>query len=131
MASQCNCGKAIPETETRKFTMEDIQKNEIVEFCSLNCMREWVSRKRTAMWASIVIGVILSVILMFQGEIFFGVIVIFLPYMIRHAFGRLGGLFSSGTIGEIFSFIIVLLATITIVYPVYKFIQEFKQYQGI
>lgn len=67
----------------------------------------------------------MSLILLIDGNGELAAPLLFLPYTIRQLRHGLCGA------GEFFTFSLVLISTITIVYPAYKFIQEFLQYNRI
>ncbi len=125
----CRCG--IPIEEGKEYYAYDLQKGyEQIAFCSEKCRNEWISHKKTTMWATVIIGVILAILLCTEmgiTEIMF----VFLPYMISEVAHGLKDIFNGGTVGEIFSFAVVLLGTITVIYPAYKLFQEIKQYNDI
>lgn len=126
----CTCGKNIEETEEKQYVSYDLQKGyEQIYFCSSECQTTWIRKKQFGMWTALIIGVIIAILLISEGQYQLALSLLFLPYMIRQVFHRIKGLFSSGTAGEIISFALVLLGSITIVYPAYKFVREFLEYR--
>lgn len=129
---KCECGRIIDDNSIEKCLAFDLQKgHKQIEFCSKECREEWIKRKQIGMWGTLILGVIISLILLFDGETELSVMLLFLPYMIRQVAYGLKDVFDGGTGGEIISFIVVLLGTITLIYPAYKFIQEFLEYKKL
>lgn len=125
MTNCCKCGCNFDE-ETAHYRAFDLQKGyEEVTFCSKECLKEWVTGKQIGMWIALLIGVVIAGVLLFDGELSLALPVLFLPYTIRQLSHGLTGA------GEFFSFMLVLLSTITVVYPAYKFVQELAQYARI
>jgi len=86
----------------------------------------WVNGKIAGLVVSLIIGFI--ILFGGMGEMGIGAVMLFfLPYMIRSTYRRLGGLFNSGGLGEFLSFFIVLIGTVTVIYPLYKLIQEIRE----
>lgn len=124
------CGKHVEETS--QWYAFNIQKGyDKVFFDSRECLYSWVKKKERGMIIALVAGLALSVLLIGEmGAI--GALSFFIPYTIRQLRSVLSDLVSSpGWIGEFISFMIVLLGGITIIYPLYKLIQELKEYQRI
>lgn len=127
----CKCGKVIDEKDLTQFIAYDLQKgNKELVFCSFNCMKNWINKKQIGMWVTLILGIIFAVLLL-ENDAVLSLFVLFLPYMIRQAAYRLKNIFVTGVIGEIVSFAVVMIGAITIIYPVYKFIQEFLQYRRL
>lgn len=128
----CKCGKAFDENEVH-YRAYDLKKSyEELSFCSKECLKEWVTGKQIGMWIAVGLGVILAIIALVQGYIFYTALVaLVVPYTLRQIGSMLGQLFSGGVSGEILSIAVFLIATVTIVYPAYKFIQELKQYKRL
>ena len=121
----CTCGKTFNEEESiyRAF---DLQKgHEEKFFCSQDCLKGWLRGKQIGMWATLLLGVIICVALLADGETVVAFGLLFLPYTIRQLKNMLGGA------GEFLSFALVLLSTVTVVYPAYKFVQELLEYRRI
>ena len=73
---------------------------------------------------AVLLGLALLIIEIFEGNAFLGFMLMFIPYMIRQSIGKFSG---SGFLG----FAVTLLASVTIVYPVYKLFQEIRDYVAI
>ena len=111
MANCCKCGCVFDEEKSARYRAFDLQKEyEELTFCSKDCLKDWV----------VIAGVFL-----FGGNPALALPVLFLPYTIRQLCHGLTGA------GEFLSFALVLLSTITVVYPAYKFVQELAQYSRI
>lgn len=128
----CKCGKVFDE-EKAVFRAFDLQKGyEEKLFCSKECLKEWVDGKQIGMWIAAGLGVALALVVLVQGGRFglaLGCAVI--PYTLRQIGGMLLDMFSGGAGGEFLSILIFFFATATIVYPAYKFFQEFREYKRV
>lgn len=125
------CKRKIDENE-RGYIAHDLQKGyEKKVFCSKECRDSWIAYKKTTMWITVILGAIIAIAMCREDGSAAGLMLLFLPYMIRQAAHGLKDIFNGGTVGEIFSFIVVLLGTITVIYPAYKLYQEIKQYSDI
>ena len=106
------------------FQAFDLQ-NEYKElwFCSPDCLNRWVNKKITGLATTLIIGVVAAVLSL--GETpslwFFWLL---LPYMIRQTWRN----WNSSGIGGFITFMVVIFGTVSIVYPVYKIIQEIRNY---
>lgn len=121
------------DEETAQFTAFNLQKGYEKEFfCSKECLAKWIAGKKTAMWAMVVLGVICGiVVLVDSGQIYLGLVGLFVPYTLRQIGGFLGELFDGGSFWEAISISILLITILTIVYPAYKFFQEFSEYKRL
>lgn len=125
---QCNqCGKEIEEELEGKFVAFDLQKKKEENFCSVAHLKNWMTKKIIWMCVSLLFGLIITIGLLSEmgGT---AIVLFFLPYMIRQVRHSLADVFNGGTFGEFISFAIVLLGTITVIYPAYKLYQEITQY---
>ena len=121
------CNKEIEKNLEGKFVAFDLQKKSEEEFCSVSCLNSWMKTKIFGMCAMLVLGVIITVGLFPEiGGV--AITLLFLPYMIRQVRHSLGSIFNSGSFGEFVSFAIVLLGTLTVVYPAYKLYREIVEY---
>lgn len=119
------CNKTIDEAKEGKYVAFDLQEGyQEVNFCSVECLAEWVRGKKFGMWATLAIGLVIAIVSAIDGS-GFGIAVLFLPYTIRQVANSLSG----G--GEFLSICVVLVATATVVYPAYKFIQELREYSRL
>ena len=109
----------------------DIQRSKArLSFCSATCLSSWVKKKQTTMIITLVLGVLLTALMI--GELGgSAVILLFVPYMIRQVGGRIKGIASKGWVGEFVAFMIILLGSLTIVYPAIVLVQEIKEYLRI
>lgn len=127
----CKCGKVIDENNVTPFIAYDLQKgNKELIFCSFECRENWIKKKQIGMWGTLILGIILAIGLL-ENDIVLSLFSLFLPYMIRQVAYRLKNLFVASVVGEIFSFAVVMIGAMTIIYPAYKFIQEFLQYRNM
>lgn len=125
---QCReCGKDIEEELEGKFVAYDLQKKKEENFCSTEHLKSWMIQKIVWMCVALFLGLIITISLLSEMEET-AVVLFFLPYMIRQVRHSLGDVFNGGTFGEFISIAIVLLGTITVVYPAYKLYQEIAQY---
>ena len=122
---KCVCGKMITNDN---FQAMDLQKNTVVSFCSKECILGWVRKKTMTMWLSLGIGVILTIIAIIDGWYESALIMVFIPYMIREIYNRISD-FGDGIGNEIFLIVIILLGSVTIIYPLYKFVKEYLEYK--
>ena len=121
----CTCGKVFDEKASH-YRAFDLQKGyEEKFFCGQECLKGWLRRKKIGMWGTLLLGVIICAVLFSEGETTLAFGLLFLPYTIRQLKSMLGGS------GEFLSIMLVLLSTITVVYPAYKFVQEFLEYRRI
>ncbi len=125
-----NCDKAVLENESRWFAFNIQKGKQKMVFCCSECLSDWMMKKQTTMIISLVLGAIL----MFLGftEFGAGAILLFLgPYMLRQVGGKLASIASDGAVGEIISIMIVVMGTMTVIYPLVILIQEIKEYSRI
>lgn len=114
----------------KEFLAFDLQKNEELSFSSVEELKSWRTEKIVWMCISLVLGLALTIALL--GGMGAGAIVFFfLPYMIRQVRHSLGDMFDSGAFGEFFSIALVLLGTITVIYPAYKLYREITEYSNL
>lgn len=130
---QCKCGKYIDAEKDRLYQAHDLQKDyEEKVFCSAECLKSWIKGKELGMWVTAGIGALLALIVLFQGRgIYMALVALVVPYTLRQIGGMLAGLFSGGAFGEFLSIFVFIIATGTIVYPAYKFVQELVQYKHL
>lgn len=122
------CGKEIDEKEIGKWVAFDLQKGkEQMTFCSTQCLKEWISRKQIGMWTSVIIGVLIAIALLSEGAI--AICLMFVPYMFRQMRNSFGDIFNSGAFGEFISIFVLLIGSLTVIYPAYKLIQEILEYR--
>ena len=89
-------------------------------------MHSWAIGKIVGMAVSLVIGLILGIGLSFEMGIT-GIFLTFVPYMLRRIFSGLGrDIRSTGE--EALVFMVTLFGSLTLVYPIYKIIQETREY---
>lgn len=124
------CNHEISEESQEKWVAFDLQKGQEVSFCSAECLSNWMKGKLTWMIISLIIGVILAIGFISEMGVS-GIIFLFIPYIIRQLRSMLSKMFDSGVVGEIFSFVIVILGGITMIYPIVKLIQEIREYMRI
>lgn len=125
------CEKEIEKNNEGKFVAYDLQKGyEEENFCSVECLKRWMTSKIIWMCVALGFGLVLMILLLSEMG-FFGIVFFFLPYMIRQSKHSLADMFNGGSIGEFFSFAVVLLGTVTVIYPVYKLIQEISEYSRL
>ena len=126
---QCkHCGTEIVNAGI--FVAFDHQKKEEVNFCSVEHLKSWVTKKFVWMCISLILGLIIVLSMLLDDWGAEAVMFLFIPYMIRQARHFLAEILDGGGwFGELMSFIIVLLGAITIVYPAYKLFREIKEYR--
>lgn len=124
--AKCSCGKEFVEEATPYIACDVLKDDKKVKFCSKECMHSWAIGKIVGMAISLVIGLILGIGLSFEMGIT-GIFLTFVPYMLRRIFSGLGG-GTSSTGGEVVVFIATLFGSLTLVYPIYKIIQETREY---
>lgn len=116
-------------TEHSIFEAFDIQKGKPLYFQSADELREWRARRVRGLIIALVVGLLLAVFGI--GEMGPAVIaLIFVPYMIRHLFRSDSPPTQTG-LGELINWTIVLLGSITFIYPVKKIVDELKEYDHI
>ncbi|MBE5817374.1 MAG: hypothetical protein E7315_06680 [Clostridiales bacterium] len=123
------CGKTFDEASEQSYVGYDHQKKyEKVVFCSPECLKKWIIRKLVGMIIVVTIGLIGAICVLDTSDLysssFLALLLLFAPYMLRQCFRTLKGLFNSGTLGEIISLFVLLIGTVTVVYPLYKIIKE-------
>ncbi len=121
----CMCGKVFDEKQAM-FRSFDLQKGyEEQFFCSRECLKQWLTRKKIGMAIALALGIVIAVFFLRGEEPMMAFPFFFIPYTIRQLSGKLHGA------GEFISFALVLLSTITVVYPAYKFVQELLEYRNV
>lgn len=124
--AKCSCGKEFDEEATPYIACDVLKDNNKVKFCSKECMHSWAIGKKVGMAVSLVIGLILGIGLSFEMGIT-GIFLTFVPYMLRRIFSGLGrDIRSTGE--EALVFMVTLFGSLTLVYPIYKIIQETREY---
>lgn len=124
--SNSSCGRQINAETDQYYVGYNHQKGyEQMLFCSASCLKEWIIKKLVTMVISIVLGIILAFM---AGDSGLTLLCLFLPYMLRQCGSLLGNLFDSGSGGGFISIAIIVLGTITVIYPVYKIIRETVYY---
>lgn len=128
----CKCGKIFDE-EKEVFKSFNLQKGyEEMLFCSKECLKDWVNGKQLGMWIAAGLGAILAFVALVQGGGFgLALVCLVIPYTLRQIGGMLMELFDGGTFGEVLALTVFFFAAATIVYPVYKFVQEFREYRRL
>ncbi len=125
-----NCGQMVTDADQNLWFAFNIQKGyEKLAFCSSKCLEEWMKNKKLWMWISLTLGVLMAAI-MFKEFGAIAVVFIFAPCKIRQVKNSLKGV-GEGPTGEFIWLFVVLIGSITIVYPLYKLIQELKEYGRI
>ncbi|MBQ8909458.1 MAG: hypothetical protein IJY91_00300 [Oscillospiraceae bacterium] len=125
--SPCNCKKCGRRIQTEKdlITAFDIQKGyESVSLCSKSYLNDWVNGKIAGMVITVLLGLAILIIELLEGNAGLGFVLMFMPYMIRHSIGKFS---DDGILG----FIITILGSVTIVYPIYKLYQEIRDYTAV
>jgi len=122
---KCACGKVFDEKQSMFHSFDLQNDHEEQFFCSKECLKRWLTNKKIGMGIALVLGIVLAAILLFNGEVLIAFPILFLPYTIRQLSGLLHGA------GEFLSFFLILISTITVVYPAYKFVQELLEYRHI
>ncbi len=122
ICSNSFCKKDFDEnTAPLRYFAYDLQKKDKkIEFCSYTCMKIWLGRKMATMILTIAIGVVLA----FSVDFPTGFALLFIPYMIRQCLSMLKGLFKGGSFGEFIGFFVVIIGSVTVVFPLYKLIKE-------
>ncbi len=124
--AKCSCGKEFDEETTPYIASDVLKDDKKVKFCSKECMHSWAIGKIVGMAISLVIGLILGIGLSFEMGIT-GIFLTFVPYMLRRIFSGLGrDIRSTGE--EALVFMVTLFGSLTLVYPIYKIIQETREY---
>ncbi len=120
-----NCGNVFDELEQQYFFATDLQKGyERVNFCSKVCLKGFLRKKVIWMSISLILGLFITIgLLPVMG--FGAVLFVLVPYSIRQLRHSLKG----GS--EFLQFIVILLASYTLIYPLYKLIQEVREYLRI
>ncbi|MCH5354026.1 MAG: hypothetical protein J1E06_11275 [Acutalibacter sp.] len=126
---QCKqCGKELEKELEDKFVAFDVQKIEKENFCSLEHLKSWRTQKITGMCTALLLGLIMVVIALVASDLRPLAIFFFLPYMIRQASHSFANFFSGGGFGSFITFFLVLIGSITFIYPIYKLYQEIAEY---
>lgn len=116
---------------TSIFSTWDSLRNKPADFCSIQCMKTWAIRRIIGFSISIIVGLILGISMIINGEGELAIIFTFLPYMIRYAFSRLAHIFDAGVLGEFLTIMVIVISSVTIIYPLYKMVQEIRKYISI
>lgn len=128
---ECTKCKKIFEVSEQKgaaWNLANLQKGYGQEvFCSKECMLAWVKTKEITMGFCLILGIVL-VVLMVKDISGASLGFLFVPYMIRQARHGLKDLFNGGWFGQFISFSVVLLGSVTFIYPIYKLVQEINLY---
>ena len=124
--AKCSCGKEFDEEATPYIACDVLKDNNKVKFCSKECMHSWAIGKIVGMAVSLVIGLILGIGLSSEAG-YECIFLTFVPYMLRRIFSGLGrDIRSTGE--EALVFMVTLFGSLTLVYPIYKIIQETREY---
>lgn len=119
----CICGKSYNEKQSGYYAF-DLQKGyEEIHFCSKECRGQWIVNKKIGMGIALFLGIVIFIVVFREGGFVPALALFFLPYTIRQLWHGLSGA------GEIVSIVLVLLSTITVIYPAYKCVQEFLEYR--
>ena len=124
-----NCGGEVEETSPW-FTFNLQNGYEKMIFCSKACLNSWVKRKKFGLAIALILGAVL-VAALFVDMGLSAVAFFFIPYTIRQLHSGLGKLGLSGWFGEFIAIFAVLIGSFTLIYPLYKLIQEIKSYRRI
>lgn len=125
------CGKLL-ESTSLQYDAWDVQRKQQLFFCSSDCLSSWVKKKRITMILTLGLGILLTVSMASElRSAAAACMFLFVPYMLRQVGGRLKGIASKGWVGECFALAVILLGSLTIIYPVIVLIQEIKQYVHI
>lgn len=128
----CACGAPISESLDGTYVAFDLQREfKQIDFCSADCLKSWLHKKLIGMCIALALGLFITISMLIDGEGLFSICLFFLPYMIRQVWHTFGEIFNSGAIGECISIGIVVLSTITVIYPAYKLFQEIMHYRKI
>lgn len=101
--------------------------NEKHFFCSQECLKKWKTKKLATMIITLAIGACITALSIGElGGVAFSLF--FIPYILRQIGHSLSGIASGGWVGEFISFAVVLLGSMTIIYPAYKLIQEIREF---
>ena len=125
------CGREMSTENNTQYKAIDFQDGKkILQFCCAGCLKRWITGKITGMCITLGIGLIWAIPLFFEmgpGAFIF----LFTPYMIRQVCHSLRDVFHSGSFGEFFSFFLVLLGSLTVIYPACIVIKEIKHYREL
>ena len=97
-------------------------------------MRSWAVGKTIGMCLAILIGIALCLDLFINGgpgEKSAAISLLFIPYMIRRLFRSTFGILNGGQAKELLELFLVLILSLTFVYPIFKLIQEIILYSRI
>lgn len=111
-------------SERSIFSAYDSHRNDGADFCCLKCMRDWRTGKITSLTISLILCILVLIFVSIATESFAGIAFMFIPFMIRQWARGLSNVANSGWFGEFVSFFVVLIASFTLVYPIYKLVQE-------
>ena len=129
------CKNKIAEENVGKYHCSDNQCGyKELNFCSAECMRSWAVGKTIGMCLAILIGIALCLDLFINGgpgEKSAAISLLFIPYMIRRLFRSTFGILNGGQAKELLELFLVLILSLTFVYPIFKLIQEIILYSRI
>ena len=131
MNETTTAGKELDQgtAEHSLFQAFDIQKGKQLYFQSAEDLREWRTRRVIGLIIALVIGVVIAVSGI-AGREPEAVALMFVPYMIRHLY-RSDNPPTQTALGEFLNWTIVLLGSITFIYPIKKIVDEFNEYNRI
>ena len=93
-------------------------------FPNVKELHAWAIARLVVLGIIFALCLVVLIVPLVTGEPAFSMLFM-LPYMARIAFFKLKGLFdTSDWVKEFLGFFIVLIATVTVIYPLYKFIRE-------
>lgn len=98
-------------------------------FCCEHCMHSWMKRRITGLVITLLIGLVIVIVALAELGLEEGIVApmfFFIPYMIRWCLLGRGERESEGL-----AWIIVFLSAITLIYPIYKLVQEIRLYINI
>ncbi len=128
-----NCHVCNNKFETSIYKAFDLQDGyKELEFCSKECLKEWIKKKRTGIVIALVIGFLVGGYVLFGGGSIVEVIFCFvLPFMIRQTRKGLLSFMDGGVFGEIVTLATLIFGTITVIYPAYKLFDELTYYKKL
>ena len=125
------CGKQIDLNNDVYFEAAHQITKENYYFDTKDCRRSWAKGKIIILGIISVLCLVVLIVPLCNCEYILSW-AFMLPYMIRIAYFKLRGLFKGESwVSEFLGFFIVLIATLTVVYPIIKLIKEFKYYISI
>ncbi len=129
------CGRTVDlPAKYQAIDYQDGKKT--VLFCSADCLKKWVLSKIAGICISLGISVVFFIVVCLTEGVpkandtglFVLAALFFVPYMIRQIHNSFRDIFNSGHFGEAFPFIIVILASLTFVYPLFALVREILHY---